>query len=125
MFRKVDCLLLRVPDLAAALEFYRDRLGLPTAWIRPGQSVGLHMSESDTELVLSQEDGFPETDLLVDSADGAGREFVKAGGTMLSEPFDVPIGRCCRVKDPWGNELVLLDMSKGPLKVDQRGRVVE
>ena len=125
MFRKVDCLLLRVPDLTAALEFYRDRLGLRQVWIRPGASAGLGMRESETELVLSQEGGTPEADLLVDSADNACQEFVEAGGTVLSEPFDIPIGRCARVMDPWGNELVLLDMSKGRLKVDQSGRVIE
>ena len=125
MFRKVDCLLLRVPDLTAALEFYRGRLGLPMVWIRPGESAGLRMAESETELVLAQELGSPETDLLVDAADTACREFVEAGGTVSSEPFDIPIGRCARVKDPWGNELVLMDMSKGPLKVDREGRVTE
>ena len=125
MFRKVDCLLLRVPDLTAALEFYRDRLGLRQVWIRPGASAGLGMRESETELVLSQEGGTPEADLLVDSADNACQEFVEAGWTVLSEPFDIPIGRCARVMDPWGNELVLLDMSTGRLKVDQSGRVIE
>ncbi len=125
MFRKVDCLLLRVPDLDAALRFYRDRLRMRMAWIRDGESAGLRMSDSETELVLAQEPGAPETDLLVDSADAACREFVEAGGTVVSEPLDIPIGRYARVKDPWGNELAILDMSKGPLKVDSAGKVLD
>lgn len=33
-------------------------------------------------------------------------------------------GRCAVVRDPWGNELVLLDMSKGRLVTDEDGRVI-
>lgn len=124
MFRKVDCVLIRIPDLEAGLRFYRDRLGLTPAWRRGNESAGLKMGNGETELVLVQESGTPETDLLVDSADAACREFVEAGGTVVLEPFDIPIGRCTKVKDPWGNELVMLDMSKGPLRVDSTGQVL-
>ena len=124
MFRKVDCVLLRIPDLEAGLRFYRDRLGLVPAWRRGNESAGLKMGNGETELVLVQESGSPETDLLVDSADAACREFVKAGGTVVLGPFDIPIGRCAKVRDPWGNELVILDMSVGPLKVDSTGQVL-
>jgi hypothetical protein len=34
------------------------------------------------------------------------------------------IGRCARVRDPFGNELVLLDQSKGRLATDADGRVI-
>ncbi len=124
MFRKVDCVLFRIPDLEAGLRFYRDRLGLTPAWRRGNESAALKMGNGETELVLVQESGAPETDLLVDSADAACREFVEAGGTVVLEPFDIPIGRCVKVKDPWGNELVMLDMSKGPLRVDATGQVL-
>jgi lactoylglutathione lyase len=125
MFRKVDCLLLRVPDVAAALSFYRDRLGMKLAWMRVGEAAGLAMRDSDSELVLLQEPGLPETDLLVDSADEACRQFITAGGELIRPPFDIPIGRCAVVRDPWGNDLVLLDMTKGPLKVDSDGHVID
>jgi hypothetical protein len=50
--------------------------------------------------------------------------FVEAGGSIVVPPFDIQIGRCVVVADPWGNRLVLLDMSKGPLMADARGNVV-
>jgi predicted enzyme related to lactoylglutathione lyase len=125
MFRKVDCVILHVPDLNEGLGFYRDRLGLRQAWIRTGKSAGLRMRDSVTELVLVQEPGTPETDLLVDSADEACQEFVKAGGSVVQHPFDIPVGRCAIVQDPWGNDLVLLDLSKGLLKTDSDGNVIE
>jgi hypothetical protein len=29
------------------------------------------------------------------------------------------------VEDPWGNRLVLLDMTRGPLRTDAAGHVIE
>ncbi len=43
---------------------------------------------------------------------------------MIPRPFDIKIGRCVVVKDPWGNQLVLLDSTKGLLKTDQAGNVI-
>jgi hypothetical protein len=39
-------------------------------------------------------------------------------------PFDVRIGRFVVVPDPWGNELVLLDTSRGLLVTDDDENVV-
>ena len=39
-------------------------------------------------------------------------------------PFDIQIGRCVVLEDPWGNPLVLLDTSKGLLKTDADGNVI-
>ncbi len=57
------------------------------------------------------------------SAGGAARAFAEAGGALLVAPFDIPIGRCAVVADPWGNPLVLLDMSKGRLVTDTEGNI--
>ena len=66
----------------------------------------------------------PETDLLVDSADEAVARFVEAGGRVVAGPFDIQVGRCAVVADPWGNILILLDLSKGRLVTDGSGNVV-
>ena len=60
----------------------------------------------------------------MDSADEAARSFESAGGEVIVQPFDIRIGRCVVVKDPWGNELVLLDNSKGRLVTDEWYNVV-
>ena len=126
MFQKVDCLRIHVPDVDEALAFYRDRLGLELAWRRGPSDAGLKMRGSDTEVVVVREElGAPEVDILVESADGAARDFGRLGGRVVVPPFDVAIGRCAVVADPWGNRFVVLDMSKGPLKTDADRNVLQ
>ena len=123
LLRKVDCIRLYVPDLEAGLAFYRDRLGHALIW-RSDTAAGLRLPESDAELVLQTEEQRQEVDLLVDSADEAARWVEQAGGKVIVPPFDIQIGRCVVLEDPWGNPLVLLDMSKGPMKTDADGNVM-
>jgi lactoylglutathione lyase len=122
LLRKLDCLLLRVPDLDAAVSFYRDRLGHRVLW-RSAEAVGFALPDADAELVVHLNIG-PETDVLVEDVDKDVAVFVNAGGEALQPPFDIAIGRCARVRDPFGNELTLLDQSKGRLATDRDGRVV-
>jgi len=121
VIRKVDAVVVRVPDLEQGLAFYRDQLGHPLLW-RNEDSCGLSMSGSDTELVISTRLG-PETNLKVDSADEAAGRFTAGGGQIIAGPDDIEIGRVAVVADPFGNRLVLLDASKGTLTVDHAGKV--
>ena len=123
LLKKVDCVRLYVPDLDQALSFYRERLGLRLVW-RSDDAVGLGLSDTDTEVVLQSERHGAEIDFLVESADEAADTFARAGGRILHGPFDIQIGRCVVVQDPWGNELVLLDMSKGRLLTDDAGHIL-
>ncbi len=111
------------PDLEAGLSFYRDHLGHELIW-RTGTAAGLRLPDSDAELVIQTERQGPETDLLVESADDAARFIEQGGGKIVVPPFDIQIGRCAVVEDPWGNVLVLLDGSKGLLKTDAEGNVI-
>jgi lactoylglutathione lyase len=122
-FQKIDCIMLYVPDLDEAITFYRDRLGHQLIWRIP-DAAGLKMPDTDAEIVLQVGRKGKEIDFLVPSADEAALEFEKAGGKIAVPPFDIHIGRCVVVKDPWENELVLLDMSKGRLLTDERGNVI-
>ncbi len=123
LIRKVDSVQLRVPDLDSGLAVYRDKLGHDLIW-RTENAVGLQMPDVDTEMVLETEREGPEVDLLVRSANEAGLRIVEAGGAVLVPPFDLKIGRCTVVEDPWGNRLVLLDTSKGSLVTDSSGNVI-
>ena len=123
LIRKIDCVRLYVPDLEAGLSFYCDRLGHELIW-RTETAAGLRLPESDAELVLQTEEKRQETDLLVDSADEAAKYIEQAGGKVIVPPFDIQIGRCVVLEDPWGNPLVLLDTSKGILKTDSDGNVI-
>jgi predicted enzyme related to lactoylglutathione lyase len=123
LIRKVDCVRLYVPDLEAGLLFYRDRLGHELIW-RTKTAAGLRLPESEAELVIQTEDQRQEVDLLVDSADEAAKFIEQAGGRVIVPPFDIQIGRCVVLEDPWGNPLVLLDTSKGLLRTDADGNVI-
>ena len=122
LIRSVECVSLPVADLDEALEFYRDNLGHELVW-RSETAAGLRMPDSKTELVVHTEPRPPAAELLVESVRAAVERFVDAGGTLVSGPFEVPIGRGAVVADPWGNALVFLDMSKGALKTDSLGNV--
>jgi predicted enzyme related to lactoylglutathione lyase len=121
LFRKIDNHLLRVADLDAAISFYGDKLGHRLLW-RSDEAAGFALPETDAELVVHLHIG-PETDILVDDVNEAFANFLSAGGDALQPPFDIAIGRCARIRDPFGNELVILDQSKGKLVTDRNGRV--
>jgi predicted enzyme related to lactoylglutathione lyase len=120
---KTDCVEFPVPDLDAAIGFYRDRLGHELIW-RSATQAGLRMPQSDCEILLQTERPEGNVDWKVESADRAVEEFVRAGGTVEAPPFDIPIGRCAVVRDPWGNRLVLLDFSKGSYVTDSQGNII-
>jgi lactoylglutathione lyase len=122
LLRKVDCVRLYVPDLEAGLAFYRDKLGHELIW-RTATAAGLRLPETDAELVIQTEEPRQEVDYLVDSAEAAAEMMERAGGRIIVPPFDIQIGRCVVIEDPWGNPLVLLDTSKGLLTTDSEGNV--
>jgi uncharacterized damage-inducible protein DinB/predicted enzyme related to lactoylglutathione lyase len=122
LLSKIDCVQIPVPDLDGALAFYQ-KLGHELLW-RTHDSIGLRLPDTETEIVLQKVRPEAEVDWLVESVDDAVGRFVAAGGSVEVGPFDIPIGRCVVVKDPWGNRLVLLDMRKGKLATDHDGNVV-
>jgi predicted enzyme related to lactoylglutathione lyase len=117
LFKKIDCYGIPVGDLEAAVTFYSVGLGHELKW-RTATAAGLRLPDSDTELVLNTEYPDLETDLLVESVDLAVDRFVQAGGKLVKPPFDIAVGRCAIVEDPWGNHLVMLDLSRGLFVTD-------
>ncbi len=123
LIRKVDCVQIQVPNLDAGLAFYRDQLGHQLVW-RTERAVGLRLPDTDAEIVLQTERSGIEINLLVDSVDAAVTRIVDAGGTVVVSPFEIQIGRCVVVQDPWGMQLILLDASKGLLATDRDGNII-
>ena len=123
LLQKVDAVTVPVPDLDAGLRFYRDCLGHELRWRndRVGQA-GLRLPGSDTEIVLTTRQAY-EPNWLVTSADDSAAVIEAAGGRVVTEPFDIPVGRVAVVADPFGNTLVLLDLSKGHYATDGTGNV--
>ena len=123
LFRKIDCIRIPVPSLEEGLDFYSKSLGHELIW-RTATSIGLRIPESEAEIVIHTEPDDLETDITVESAEIAAQEFIRAGGSIIQGPFDIPIGKCVIVKDPWKNRLVLLDNSKGIYQTDNKGNVI-
>jgi predicted enzyme related to lactoylglutathione lyase len=123
LLQKLDAVQVPVPDLDAGLRFYRDRLGHGLRWRNDhiGQA-GLSMPGSDTEIVLTTGQEY-EPNWLVASADDAAAAVQAAGGRVVTGPFDIPVGRVAVVADPFGNILVLVDLSKGRYVTDSAGNV--
>jgi predicted enzyme related to lactoylglutathione lyase len=115
LFKKIDCVQVPVPSVEEGIAFYGDRLGHEVRW-RTEHQAGLRLG--DCELVVQAERPRAETDLLVESVDDAAAVFVAAGGKVLVDPFDIPVGRVVIVADPFGNPLTLLDLSKGTYTTD-------
>ena len=85
---------------------------------RTETAAGLQLDGSPTELVIQTERPELEANLSVLSADDTATRFANAGGTIHAAPFEIGIGRCAVLRDPWGNRLVVLDHSKGRLVTD-------
>jgi len=121
--KRVDAVTVRVPDVDSGLRFYGDVLGHRLKWRNDqiGQA-GLELPDGDSELVLTTEHGY-EPNWLVDSVDESVETFRANGGAVVAEPFDIPVGRVAVVLDPFGNALVLVDLSKGSYVTDEGGDV--
>jgi catechol 2,3-dioxygenase-like lactoylglutathione lyase family enzyme len=123
LLQGVDAVTVPVPDLDAGLAFYRKHLGHPLLWRHDelGQA-GLGLATPGAELVLTTHAPYAPT-WLVSSAGDAVNAVVQAGGRRISGPSDIPVGRLAVVEDVFGNQLVMLDLSKGRYVTDHLGRV--
>jgi predicted enzyme related to lactoylglutathione lyase len=72
--------------------------------------------------VLTTAHGY-EPNWLVDSADDAAAAVAAGGGRIISPPADIPVGRVAVVADPFGNVLVLVDLSTGRYRTGADGTV--
>ena len=122
-FKLIDCVQIPVPNLSDGIDFYGKRLGHSLIW-RTGEAAGFRLSDSDSELVIYTQNRGVEIDWLVDSVDVAILKWRELGGAIVAGPFDIRIGRCAVLHDPWENEIVILDTSKGVLETDSEGNVM-
>ena len=115
MFKKIDCVMVRVDDVASAEKFYAEVFGLKPLW-REGGAVGMGMPETDAEIVLHDNPEIPnkvEVHYLVDDVIAAVKSYGERGCRVLVPPFDVLIGKCAVIEDPFGTVICILDLSSG------------
>ena len=118
VLRRVDAVTVPVSDLEAGLRFYGQALGHRMKWRNDavGQA-GLELPDGDSELVLTTWQTY-QPNWLVDSVDDAVTLLTDHGSDLVAAPFDIPVGRAAVVRDPFGNTLVLVDLSKGAYTAD-------
>jgi lactoylglutathione lyase len=115
MLRKIDCVMVRIADLDSAARFYTEVFGLRELW-RDASSVAMGMPETDAEIVLHTID-LPDdagVHYLVDDVPAAVEAYAERGCVVRTPPFDVAIGRCAVLEDPFGNAVYILDLSRKP-----------
>ncbi len=123
LFTHIDCLQLYVPDLEKGIDYYCNKLGLKIIW-KTDMAVGLGMEKGLSEIVIQNERTANETDIKVDSVVDAVKAIKEAGGKIVEGPFDIAIGKCAVIKDPWGNQYVILDSTKGTFITDDDGNIL-
>jgi predicted enzyme related to lactoylglutathione lyase len=124
VLRMVDAVTVPVPDLDQGLAFYRDGLGHKLIWRNDEiRQAGLRLPDGETEIVLSEHQPYAPN-WLVSSVSEAVADVIAAGGAVVVEPHAIAVGRLAVVVDPFGNSLVLIDLSAGRYTVDETGRVM-
>ena len=115
MLRKIDCVMIRVEDVDLSAAYYAKVFGLRPKWSGDG-AVGLVFRETDAEIVLHRETAIPssvEVHYLVDDVVVAVAHYAAEGCEILVAPFDITIGKCAVIRDPFGTRLCVLDTTKG------------
>ena len=123
VLRAIDAVTVPVPTLDEGIAFYAGRLRHRLLWRNDtlGQA-GLALPDSAAEIVLAT--GLRhEPNWLVADVDAAVADFRASGGVVLATARDTAVGRLAVVQDPFGNPLVLLDLSKGRYVVGPDGDV--
>jgi len=107
--------MIRVDDVEAAAAYYARVFGLHPQW-SGDDSIGLAFPETDAEIVLHNDPDIPsvvEVHYLVDNVVDAVAYFALHGCQVLVAPFDITIGKCAMISDPFGTRLCILDLTKG------------
>jgi len=115
MFKKIDCVMIRVDDVDVGEKFYAEVFGLKPLW-REGGTVGMGFPETDAEIVLHNSVEIfnkVEVHYLVDDVVTAVKSYSAKGCRVVVPPFDVLIGKCAVIRDPFETTICLLDLTSG------------
>jgi lactoylglutathione lyase len=100
--------IITVPDLTAAVAFYRDRLAFREAYRYPpeGEPEFVTLKLGTSEIGLGTGETSYTLCVYADDCDAAVAEL---GAPIVAAPADMPWGeRAARVEDPAGNEILIV-----------------
>ena len=124
MLKRVDRVLLRVPQLESAVKYYRDVLGLTPSSKKSATVASFRLGdEQGTELVLHADPDLPAeaTYFLVDDVRDLYDRRAQLQLKFAAPPAAVSRGFRATVKDPFGNVLLLLDRTAERVSDGGRG----
>jgi predicted enzyme related to lactoylglutathione lyase len=107
-----------VDDIAKAVAYYERVFGFRERW-RDSLSVGLGFPVTDAEIVIHSNFDLPhrvEVHYLVDDVEAFVVHVEQNGSRIVVPPFEIVIGKCAVIEDPFGITMCVLDMTKGPRK---------
>ncbi|MGI6873421.1 MULTISPECIES: VOC family protein [Amycolatopsis] len=99
-----------VTDVAKAVAFYRDALGLPLKFADGDRYAALDGGRATLALAGPEEDvtqGRPAASYKVTDVPAAVRALSEAGATVVREPAEGPHEIRAVLTDPWGNPFVV------------------
>jgi catechol 2,3-dioxygenase-like lactoylglutathione lyase family enzyme len=110
MLRRVDRILLRVPQLQSAVSYYRDIMGLRLLK-QDNRVASLRLGDCDAELILHTDPDLPAEAVyyLVDDVRDLYRRRDELRLTFVHAPTQVARGYKATVKDPFGTVLLIVD----------------
>ena len=115
MLQKIDSITIHVRDAAEASDFYSEVFGLQPLWKDDqNASAGLTFPDRNSEVILYSDTVRPgeiEVNYLVEDVISAIQKYIDQGCTLAVEPFDVNMGKCAVIQDPFGIRLCIIDKS--------------
>lgn len=123
MIRKLDRVVLRVPNLSSAVKYYRDALGLRVTREETKVASLRFADDAHVELILHSDPDLPAEAIyyLVDDVRAMYRQRDELKLTFHSPPVRVARGYRATVKDPFGLVLNLLDRAAQKPASDANG----
>ncbi len=119
MLKRVDRILLRVPNVAAATKFYTETLGLQVDR-KQDAAAALRFDDGDTELIVHDDSRRCDVEIVFGVDDVRAMYELRSdiNVTFVSPPQEAGQGYRATIRDPFGNVLVIVDRTLDTSRTD-------
>ena len=123
MLLRIDRVMLRVPNVPAAVKYYCDLLGLKLIKEQKGLAA-LRFAQGEGEMVLHDDPDLPAGEIyyLVDDVREIFEKRAKLKLTFIQPPKAAGRGYRAAIRDPYGNVMIIVDRSSGGGEAIETGK---